>query len=308
MARPLRYIPPGSLVEVTTRTVQGRLLLRPSDELNDLLLGILGRAQWRFAMRIHAFVVLSNHLHLLCSVTDAAQLAGFMAFVNGNIAREVGRLHDWRERFWSRRYRAIVVADDLAGVARLRYILQNGCKEGLVDRPVDWPGVSCVRALTAGHQLSGTWHDRTAEFKARLRGENVLPGAFTTIYRVHLTPLPCWSDYSESRLRDACKTIVEAIETETLAIRKDTGRSCLGRELILAAHPHDRPTSSDSSPAPLVHASSGQVRRAFRAAYTAFVDAYRAAAACLRRREPVEFPSNPFPPPGPFVSPSPAPA
>ena len=146
MARPLRFVPPNALVEVTTRTVHGRFLLRPSAEVNDMILGIIGRAQTLYPVRVHAFVVLSNHVHALLSVDDAAQLAAFMAFINGNIAREIGRLHEWRHRFWARRYRAIVVADDLAAVARLRYILQNGCKEGLVDRPGDWPGLSCVRA------------------------------------------------------------------------------------------------------------------------------------------------------------------
>ena len=37
MGRKLRYIPEeGALVEVTCRTLQGRLLLRPSPELNDI--------------------------------------------------------------------------------------------------------------------------------------------------------------------------------------------------------------------------------------------------------------------------------
>jgi hypothetical protein len=45
MPRPLRFIPEHSLVEITTRTLQGRLLLKPSPELNDLVLGVIGKAQ-----------------------------------------------------------------------------------------------------------------------------------------------------------------------------------------------------------------------------------------------------------------------
>ena len=45
MGRKLRYLPEeGALVEVTCRTLQGRLLLRPSPELNDIAAGVLGRA------------------------------------------------------------------------------------------------------------------------------------------------------------------------------------------------------------------------------------------------------------------------
>ena len=84
MARPLRFVPPNALVEVTTRTVHGRFLLRPSAEVNDMILGIIGRAQTLYPVRVHAFVVLSNHVHALLSVDDAAQLAAFMAFINAS--------------------------------------------------------------------------------------------------------------------------------------------------------------------------------------------------------------------------------
>lgn len=42
--RRLRYMKkPDSTFEVTTSAIQGRLLLRPSKELNRIILGILGR-------------------------------------------------------------------------------------------------------------------------------------------------------------------------------------------------------------------------------------------------------------------------
>jgi REP element-mobilizing transposase RayT len=308
MARPLRFVPPGALVEVTTRTVHGRFLLRPSPDVNDLILGIIGRAQFLFSVRIHAFVVLSNHWHGLLSVDDAAQLAAFLGFVNGNIAREIGRLHDWRHRFWARRYRAIVVSDETAAVGRLCYILQNGCQEGLVDRPRVWPGLSCVGALTKGQELRGTWHDRTAEYNARRRGEHVAPGQFATEYQVHLSHLPPWRNLSQANHRAACADLIAKIERETRAECAESRWVSVGRERILTQHPHDRPLSSDTSPAPLVHASSRKVSIAFRRAYFAFVDAFRVAAACLRNGEKADFPQGAFPPAAPFVAASPAPA
>jgi len=83
----------------------GRLLLRPSTSANDLIVGVIGRAQRKHAIRIHALAVLSNHAHLLLSPESPQQLAAFMDFVAGNIAREIGRLHGWREKLWARRYR-----------------------------------------------------------------------------------------------------------------------------------------------------------------------------------------------------------
>jgi hypothetical protein len=43
MSRKLRYMHnPVATFEVTTRTLQSRLLLRPSTELNEIILGVLG--------------------------------------------------------------------------------------------------------------------------------------------------------------------------------------------------------------------------------------------------------------------------
>jgi hypothetical protein len=45
-------------VEVTMRTVHGRFLLRPSRTVNDLVVGVIGRAQRKYGMRVHALAVL----------------------------------------------------------------------------------------------------------------------------------------------------------------------------------------------------------------------------------------------------------
>src|SRR5664279_1307266 len=191
MSRPLRFVPEHSLVEITTRTFQGRLLLRPSPELTDIILGIIGKAQALYSMTIHGFVFLSTHAHFLLSPSSAGQLAKFMQFVNANVAKEAGRLHLWRERLWSRRYRSIVVADEKAAHARLRYILAHGAKEGLIGSPGSWPGPNCIAALSTGALLRGTWFDRSKEFLARQRGEIVFPSQFASTFDVTLTPLHC---------------------------------------------------------------------------------------------------------------------
>ena len=107
MARRLRYIPEGgALVEVTCRTMQCRFLLKPSDDLKSIIIGVLARAQRLYPVELHTFVFLSNHYHRLLSVDDAPRLARFMNFLNSNLAREAGRVHRWREKFWGRRYGA----------------------------------------------------------------------------------------------------------------------------------------------------------------------------------------------------------
>ncbi len=162
MGRRLRCLLAGRLVEVTCRTIQGRFLLRPSPRVNLTIRGTLGRAQAQTGLRVVAPVFMSNHYHLLVIPDSEQQLAAFMCFVNTNLSKQLGRLHGWSGPIFQR-YKAIPVSDEEeAQVARLRYLLEHGVKEGLVARPGDWPGVQCVAALTRGPaQLHGIWHERT---------------------------------------------------------------------------------------------------------------------------------------------------
>ena len=148
MPRPLRFQPkPWGMFFVTTRCIHGRFLLRPSTKKNALLIGVMAKAVQRFEVKLFGLCFMSNHYHLLLSSKDAASLAQFMQYVNSNIARELGRLHNWREKFWSRRYRATAVLDEGAALERMKYILSNSVKEGLVKHPRYYPGVHCYCLL-----------------------------------------------------------------------------------------------------------------------------------------------------------------
>jgi REP element-mobilizing transposase RayT len=303
MPRPLRFIPQHSLVEITTRTLQGRLLLKPSPELNDLILGVIGKAQDTYKMVIHDFVVVSNHAHLLASPTCAQHLARFMQFLNANIAKEVSRLYNWPERVWSRRYRAIPVVDDEAAHARMRYLLSHGAKEGLVAAAGSWPGPNCIGALVHGNLLRGTWFDRSAEYRARAAGKGVRPGEFATTYDIKLTPLPCLLGLTEDQRQTHYRHVIREIDVAAEAANREKGRTPMGVQAILDQDPHHRPEAPDRSPAPLVHAHDNDRRATYLSAYRVFVANFRAGVDSLnaRARQITElFPDWAFPPALPF--------
>jgi REP element-mobilizing transposase RayT len=302
MGSPPRYIPQGALVEVTTRTLHGRFLLRPSRELNDIACGILGKAAALYDVGIVDFKVLSNHMHLLLRPANARELAGFMCYLNGNLAREAGRLHGWRERLWSRRYRAIIVSDEpQAQVGRLRYLLEQGCKEGLVRSPLDWPGASGTASLLTGEGIRGVWFDRTAEYDARRRGESVSKYDFAEEVGFDLVSLPCWRDLAPETRRERVAVLVREIEVRTRQRLSDEGRSPMGRGRILRQHPHDSPPRPGRSPAPRFHTASASMRKALERSFQEFRTWYRQASAELRAgRLGVEFPPGCFPPRLPF--------
>jgi REP element-mobilizing transposase RayT len=142
MSRIPRIIPDDSLVEVSNRCMQGRFLLCPSPELNEIILGVLGRALTLYPAILHAAVFLSNHYHLLATFPSTGVMSKFMGYLNRNLSIEIGKLHDWRGPMWQGRYHHSVVDDEPAiQIERLRYLLEQGVKEGLVASPaISVPG------------------------------------------------------------------------------------------------------------------------------------------------------------------------
>lgn len=283
--------------------MQGRFLLRPSRELNSIVIGVLAKAQDLYRVEIHAFVFLSNHYHLLLSVESALQLARFMNYFNSNLAREAGRLHRWREKFWGRRYQAIVVSDEEgAQMDRLRYVLSHGCKEGLVARPRDWPGAHSVMALTKGQPLRGLWFDRTRECAARSRGKRFERLEYASRETVELDPLPCWRHLSEESYRGRVRDVISQIEGKTADRHAREGSRPLGPKTVLSQDPHHQPTELKKAWAPAFHAATKASRRELVEAYGWFISAYREAADKLSRgNRRARFPEGSFPPRLPFV-------
>jgi len=305
MARRIRFIPEcGALIEVTCRTVQGRFLLKPTKELRSIVIGVLGRAQKLYPVELHAFVFLSNHYHLLLSVESALQLARFMNYVNSNLAREAGRLFGWKEKFWGRRYQAIVVSEEEAAqIDRLRYVLSHGCKEGLVARPRDWPGAQSVKALTEGVPLRGLWFDRTREYAARSRGKDLQHLEYASREVLRLEPLPCWRQLSEELYRRRVSELITQIEAETAARHAREGSRPLGVKALLSRDPYQRPRKLKKAWAPAFHAATKTARKELVEAYGWFVAAYREAAdRLLSGDSEASFPEGSFPPRLPFVS------
>lgn len=292
------------MVEVTTRTIQSRLLLRPSPELNSLIRGVLGRSQRLYGVEIHDYIFMSNHYHLLLSVRSALQLARFMAYFNGNLAKEVARLTGWRDKVWSRRYQAVLVSDEESTqIERLRYILAHGAKENLVSSPLEWPGVSSLKARLGLDSVEGVWFNRTKESAARRRGITLSLDERAETERVRLSPLPCWRALSAAKYRELVLELLREIKRESVERSTETGKAPLGVSVLLKQRPTDRPRQSKRSPAPFAHCASSKERRLLWEAYGWFLGAYLDAKEKLSSAGTSLFPEGAFPPPAPFVAP-----
>ena len=302
MGRIPRFLPhSGCLVEITQRTLQGRHLLTPSPRLNQLFIGTLAKSQRQSSMQIQAIAVMSNHFHLLITPQSVEQMAEFMGHFKTNLSKEVGRLRDWPGPMFEGRYRAIPVSDEPeAQIARLEYLLAQGCKEGLVASPFDWPGVQSASALAEGVPLEGQWIDRRSLGAA---GRRASESEFAETLKVSLTPLPCWRHLSSAARQERTKEVIQRIEMDTRLMHRRAGSQPAGGAAISRTPPHRRSELLERRPAPRFHAWRRRIRQQLLVGLRQFLVEYRRASSLLRAGAlSVDFPPGCFPPRRPFVA------
>jgi len=227
-----------------------------------------------------------------------------MKFFQENTSKEAGRLHGWRGTLWSTPYKDMTVDDDEASqIARLRYHLAQGAKDGLVWNPKDWPGIHSARALIEGKPLVGKWISRTSQWAARLRkGADASDRAHSEELELHLAPIPCWAHLPEKVWRRRVAELVEDIEREAREKHAREQTVPLSPRRVRKVHPHHAPEKVAWSPMPRVFALNPRRRKELLATISTVVAAYRDAADRLRKgSENVRFPEGTFPPGLPYV-------
>lgn len=300
MAHLPRRFAPDSIYFVTTRTVDGRLFLRPSPEVNNIIGAVLADAQQRYRIELFDYVFLSNHMHLAVR-SVAGQIPSFMQYLKANIAVAVNVLLDRRGHLWERRYAASPILDEGAQVERARYIYGHGVKEGLVERAAAWPGVASVKERLSGRGETYQRVDRTALSRAAYgRAEPPDPGEFAREVRVELTPWPFLAERTKAGARRRVAELVADVERQARGER--AGRPALGIRAVLAQDPWTRPRSElERRPIPLCHASTAERARAYCEDYSRYIEAYRDASELFRSGElQTPFPTHSLPPPLPL--------
>ena len=156
MARPLRMERPGGRYHVTARGNERKSIFR-ADADRAHFLELLGELRERFGLRVHAYVLMDNHFHLLVE-TPEANLSRAMQWLSVSYSVWFNRRHDRSGHLFQGRFQAVVVEDDAGWQEVGRYVHLNpvrvakldldkrqraASREGLVGRPS--PGVLARR-------------------------------------------------------------------------------------------------------------------------------------------------------------------
>ncbi len=155
MARPLRLEHAGALWHITSRGNERRAIFLDDDDRRlflNVLAGTIRRVRWR----LHAYVLMGNHYHLLVE-TPEPNLSRGMHRVNAVYSQRFNQRHERVGHLLQGRFKAILVEKERHLLELVRYVVLNPVRAGLAENPADWLW-SNYRS-TAGLASSPRWLD-----------------------------------------------------------------------------------------------------------------------------------------------------
>lgn len=116
----------------------GRALLQ-SERNATLLVDVMRSYVAAGKFRLHDFVIMPDHVHLLITVEGEMTIEKAMQFIKGGFSYRLKKELGYMGEVWQRGFSEVRV-DNRESFARHRqYIAQNPVKAGLVDSPEKFP-------------------------------------------------------------------------------------------------------------------------------------------------------------------------
>jgi putative transposase len=156
MAKPARNAAPSKIVSpprtffATTKTIRGIALLQ-SERNAALMIDVLRSYVAAGKFRLHDFVVMPDHIHLLITAGGDMTIEKAMQFIKGGFSFRLKKETGYLEEIWQRGFSETRVKDRRSFLQHREYIAQNPVKAGLVDAPERFPfGFMYLAARKAG--------------------------------------------------------------------------------------------------------------------------------------------------------------
>lgn len=144
MPRKPRFILPGVPVHIVQRG-HSREAVFFQEEDYAAYLGWLAEASARYGCGIHAYVLMTNHIHILATPRNCQGISRMMQYVGRCYVPYINRTYGASGSIWEGRYKASLVQEEDYLMACMRYIELNPVRAGMVRSPAHyrWSSYRC---------------------------------------------------------------------------------------------------------------------------------------------------------------------
>ena len=180
MARLPRLLPVGVPVHVIQRG-NNRQVCFVSEEDYTAYLEWLACYAVKYGVDVHAWVLMTNHVHLLCTPRRGGAISGMMQSLGRSYVRYFNYSYKRTGTLWEGRYKSCVVQSYRYLLEVYRYIELNPVRAEMVNDPGEYPWSSYgVNALCGGadlctphpeyRRLGADDEDRRKSYRSLFRG------------------------------------------------------------------------------------------------------------------------------------------
>ena len=162
MARLPRYILPGQPQHIIQRG-NNRQAIFGADADRRFFRDAVVEAAKKQGLAIHAYVWMTNHIHLLATPEFSDSIGKVLQSVGRRYVQYFNKTYGRSGTLWEGRYRATVVDSERYLLTVMRYIELNPVRAGMVQRPEDYAWSSYRHNAQGEGGLNGEWleaHDQ----------------------------------------------------------------------------------------------------------------------------------------------------
>ena len=157
MARLPRLVIPNQPLHIMHRENNRQDIFNSEDDMLRVK-GDIAYGLEKSGCSLHAYVIMTNHLHLLITPNNKEQLAIFMQAMANRYVRYYNVLHKRTGTLWEGRYKSCLVDSDSYLFSLYKYIEMNPVKANIVANPCDYRWSSYSHNALAGEDKLITEH------------------------------------------------------------------------------------------------------------------------------------------------------
>jgi putative transposase len=126
----------------------------------------------RYGVSIHAFVLMTNHVHILATPSTEESVSRMMQSIGRRYVQYFNHIYSRTGTLWEGRYKSTLVDTDNYLLTVYRYIELNPVRAGMVEREADYPWSSYPHNASGVEIQMLTPHDsyialgKTSELRA----------------------------------------------------------------------------------------------------------------------------------------------